>query len=113
MALREPRGEVCRPCSDCHVTAALASSAQPYETAMPGLAFGMPTEDDGSRDDPLLSERSWAVSSCAEPLPLERDRREWTQSPATAASGASSTARHVPVDLLPRSARLSASVPER
>ena len=25
--------------------------------------FGMPTEDDGSRDDPLLSERSWAVSS--------------------------------------------------
>ncbi|MDX2920302.1 alpha/beta fold hydrolase [Streptomyces globisporus] len=25
-------------------------------------AFGMPTEDDGSRDDPLLSERSWAVS---------------------------------------------------
>jgi pimeloyl-ACP methyl ester carboxylesterase len=25
--------------------------------------FGMPTEDDGSRDDPLLSERSWAISS--------------------------------------------------
>lgn len=25
--------------------------------------FGMPSEDDGSRDDPLLSERSWAVSS--------------------------------------------------
>ncbi|MEU0621529.1 alpha/beta hydrolase [Streptomyces rubiginosohelvolus] len=25
-------------------------------------AFGMPTEDDGSRDDPLLSDRSWAVS---------------------------------------------------
>src|SRR3954452_8351735 len=25
--------------------------------------LGMPTEDDGSRDDPLLSERSWAVSS--------------------------------------------------
>lgn len=25
--------------------------------------FGMPTEDDGTRDDPLLSERSWAVSS--------------------------------------------------
>src|SRR5436190_18893954 len=24
--------------------------------------FGMPAEDDGSRDDPLLSERSWAVS---------------------------------------------------
>ncbi|KNY07986.1 alpha/beta fold hydrolase [Microbacterium sp. GCS4] len=24
-------------------------------------AFGMPSEDDGSRDDPLLSERSWAV----------------------------------------------------
>ncbi len=24
--------------------------------------FGMPTEDDGSRDDPLLSERSWAIS---------------------------------------------------
>jgi pimeloyl-ACP methyl ester carboxylesterase len=26
-------------------------------------AFGMATEDDGSRDDPLLSDRSWAVSS--------------------------------------------------
>ena len=24
--------------------------------------FGMPTQDDGSRDDPLLSDRSWAVS---------------------------------------------------
>lgn len=30
----------------------------------PGPAeLGMPTEDDGSRDDPLLSDRSWAVSS--------------------------------------------------
>ena len=26
-------------------------------------AFGMPAEDDGSRDDPLLSDRSWPVSS--------------------------------------------------
>jgi pimeloyl-ACP methyl ester carboxylesterase len=26
------------------------------------VLFGMPTEDDGSRDDPLLSDRSWAVS---------------------------------------------------
>jgi pimeloyl-ACP methyl ester carboxylesterase len=26
-------------------------------------AFGMPSEDNGSRDDPLLSDRSWAVSS--------------------------------------------------
>src|SRR5215510_12440628 len=25
--------------------------------------FGMPAEDDGSRDDPLLSDRSWSVSS--------------------------------------------------
>ena len=25
--------------------------------------FGMPTEDDGSRDDPLLSDRSWPISS--------------------------------------------------
>jgi pimeloyl-ACP methyl ester carboxylesterase len=25
--------------------------------------FGMPTEDDGSREDPLLSDRSWAISS--------------------------------------------------
>ncbi|WP_033288648.1 alpha/beta fold hydrolase [Amycolatopsis jejuensis] len=25
--------------------------------------FGMPTEDDGKRDDPLLSDRSWAISS--------------------------------------------------
>jgi pimeloyl-ACP methyl ester carboxylesterase len=27
------------------------------------VLFGMPAEDDGSRDDPLLSGRSWAVSS--------------------------------------------------
>jgi pimeloyl-ACP methyl ester carboxylesterase len=27
------------------------------------VAFGMASEDDGSRDDPLLSDRSWAVSS--------------------------------------------------
>jgi pimeloyl-ACP methyl ester carboxylesterase len=27
------------------------------------VLFGMPTEDDGSREDPLLSDRSWAVSS--------------------------------------------------
>jgi pimeloyl-ACP methyl ester carboxylesterase len=27
------------------------------------VALGMPTADDGSRDDPLLSDRSWAVSS--------------------------------------------------
>jgi pimeloyl-ACP methyl ester carboxylesterase len=26
-------------------------------------AFGMPAEDDGSRGDPLLSDRSWAISS--------------------------------------------------
>src|SRR3984893_12997383 len=26
-------------------------------------AFGMPTEDDGTRDSPLLSDRSWCVSS--------------------------------------------------
>ncbi|NGN66537.1 alpha/beta hydrolase [Streptomyces sp. A7024] len=26
-------------------------------------AFGMPTEDDGKRDDPLLGERSWAITS--------------------------------------------------
>jgi hypothetical protein len=26
-------------------------------------AFGMPSEDNGSRDDPLLSDRSWAVTS--------------------------------------------------
>ena len=26
------------------------------------VAFGMPVEDDGSRDDPLLSDRSWEVS---------------------------------------------------
>jgi pimeloyl-ACP methyl ester carboxylesterase len=25
--------------------------------------FGMPSDDDGSRDDPLLSDRSWAISS--------------------------------------------------
>jgi pimeloyl-ACP methyl ester carboxylesterase len=27
------------------------------------VAFGMAPEDDGSRDDPVLSERSWAISS--------------------------------------------------
>jgi pimeloyl-ACP methyl ester carboxylesterase len=27
------------------------------------VQFGMPAEDDGSRDDPLLSDRSWGVSS--------------------------------------------------
>ena len=27
------------------------------------VQFGMPAEDDGSRDDPLLSDRSWAVTS--------------------------------------------------
>ena len=27
------------------------------------VLLGMPSEDDGSRDDPLLSDRSWAVSS--------------------------------------------------
>ena len=34
--------------------------------AQPGpdpVAFGMPAKDDGSRDDPLLSDRSWAISS--------------------------------------------------
>ncbi|WP_435877280.1 hypothetical protein [Streptomyces albogriseolus] len=35
------------------------ADAQP---AADHVAFGMPTEDDGSRDDPLLSDRSWAVS---------------------------------------------------
>jgi pimeloyl-ACP methyl ester carboxylesterase len=34
--------------------------AQP---AVDPALFGMPTDDDGSRDDPLLSDRSWAVSS--------------------------------------------------
>src|SRR5688572_6107243 len=34
-------------------------SAQP---APDPAAFGMPVEDDGTRDDPLLSDRSWAVS---------------------------------------------------
>jgi pimeloyl-ACP methyl ester carboxylesterase len=29
----------------------------------PDAHFGMPAEDDGSRDDPLLSDRSWAISS--------------------------------------------------
>ncbi|WP_107467402.1 alpha/beta fold hydrolase [Streptomyces sp. MA5143a] len=33
------------------------------QTQADPAAFGIPTEDDGSRDDPLLSDRSWAVSS--------------------------------------------------
>ncbi|MGW7080198.1 alpha/beta fold hydrolase [Streptomyces sp. NPDC054866] len=32
------------------------------EPAPDPAAFGLPTEDDGSRGDPLLSDRSWAVS---------------------------------------------------
>jgi pimeloyl-ACP methyl ester carboxylesterase len=32
-------------------------------------AFGMPAEDDGSRDDPLLSDRSWAVSGYRPDVP--------------------------------------------
>src|SRR3954454_22554707 len=32
------------------------------EPAPDPAAFGMPAEDDGSRDDPLLFDRSWAVS---------------------------------------------------
>jgi pimeloyl-ACP methyl ester carboxylesterase len=31
--------------------------------AVDPIAFGIATEDDGSRDDPLLSDRSWAISS--------------------------------------------------
>lgn len=31
--------------------------------------FGMPSEDDGTRDDPLLSDRSWAVSSYSPDIP--------------------------------------------
>src|ERR671916_100193 len=34
--------------------------AQPAPDPAP---FGMPSEDDGSRDDPLLSDRSWAITS--------------------------------------------------
>jgi hypothetical protein len=34
-----------------------------HHAAPDPAAFGMPTEDDGSRDSPLLSDRSWAVSS--------------------------------------------------
>ncbi|GAA0898756.1 alpha/beta hydrolase [Pseudonocardia zijingensis] len=35
-----------------------------FAQPVPGPAdFGLPAEDDGSRDDPLLSDRSWAVSS--------------------------------------------------
>jgi len=37
-----------------------AFNAQP---APDPAAFGMPAEDDGSRGDPLLSDRSWAISS--------------------------------------------------
>lgn len=33
------------------------------QSAADPSVLGMPTEDDGSRDDPLLSDRSWAVSS--------------------------------------------------
>jgi pimeloyl-ACP methyl ester carboxylesterase len=33
------------------------------QSAVDPAQFGMPTEDDGSRDDPLLSDRSWAISS--------------------------------------------------
>jgi pimeloyl-ACP methyl ester carboxylesterase len=39
------------------------------------VMFGMPTDDDGSRDDPLLSDRSWAVSSYRLGADARRDRR--------------------------------------
>ena len=39
------------------------SDAYFAQPAADPAAFGMPTEDDGSRDDPLLSDRSWAISS--------------------------------------------------
>jgi hypothetical protein len=39
------------------------SDAYFAQQAADPAAVGMPTEDDGSRDDPLLSDRSWAVSS--------------------------------------------------
>jgi pimeloyl-ACP methyl ester carboxylesterase len=32
------------------------------QTTPDAAAFGLPADDDGSRDDPLLSDRSWAVS---------------------------------------------------
>ena len=38
-------------------------------------AFGMPTDDDGSRDDPLLSDRSWEVSSYRPDLDTRPRRR--------------------------------------
>lgn len=34
-----------------------------FDQPTPGPAsFGMPSDDDGTRDDPLLSDRSWAVT---------------------------------------------------
>jgi len=33
------------------------------QSAPDPAAFGMPSDDDGSRDDPLLSDRSWPISS--------------------------------------------------
>jgi hypothetical protein len=39
-------------------------SAEYFAQPAPDPAtFGMPAEDDGSRDSPLLSDRSWAISS--------------------------------------------------
>jgi hypothetical protein len=36
----------------------------PKRPAPDPAMFGMPTEDDGTRDDPLLSQHSWAVTDC-------------------------------------------------
>jgi hypothetical protein len=44
---------------DLAVVHELGVGAASYLTAV----FGMSSQDDGSRDDPLLSDRSWAVSS--------------------------------------------------
>ena len=38
-------------------------------------AFGMPTDDDGRREDPLLSDRSWRLSTISQILRPSRQRR--------------------------------------
>ena len=47
------------------MTRAASAAAHEYFAQPPAdpVAFGMPAEDDGSREDPVLSDRSWAITS--------------------------------------------------
>ncbi len=65
-------------------------------------AFGMPCEDDGSRDDPLLSDRSWAITSYRPDVDALADARTRVVIAVGEESGSGFTGRasHATADLL-------------